>query len=77
MKVRLWRAENECQLTAERLTATPRLVVLSVCGQYADRGALVLVRVFSEAWLSRPSVHVAGSAESRPRSQHKRAVSRQ
>ena len=77
MKICLWGAENECQLAAERLTATPGLVVLSVCGPYADHGASVLVRVFIEARLGPPPVHVAGSAEPRPPSQHKRAVSGQ
>ena len=75
MKIRLWGAENECQLAAQRLTATPGLVVLSVSGPYADHGASV--RVFIEARLDPPPVHVAGSVEPRPRSQHKRAVSGQ
>lgn len=73
MKIRLWGTEDECALAAERLIATPGLVVLSVSGPYADRGASVLVRVFIEARLDPPPVHVASTSEPRPRSQHQRA----
>jgi hypothetical protein len=74
VKTRLWGTENERQLAAERLTATLGLIALPVCRPYADHGASVLVRVFIEARPGPPPVHVAGSAEPRPRSQHKRAV---
>jgi hypothetical protein len=51
VKIRLWGTEDECRLAAERIMATPGLVVLSVSEPYADRGASVLVRVFLEARL--------------------------
>ena len=72
MKIRLWGTVDECRLAAERLMATPGLVVLSVSEPYADRGASVLVRVFVEARLDPPppTIHVpstTGPARSRRR----------
>lgn len=54
MKIRLWGTEAECTLAADRLMATPGLVVLSVSEPYADRGASLLVRVFLDARLDPP-----------------------
>ena len=45
MKIRLWGTAEECRAAAERLMRCPGLVVLSVDGPRADRGASVLVRV--------------------------------
>lgn len=73
MKIRLWGTEEECRAAAERLLRTPGLAVLSVSEPRGDRGASVLVRVYVEARLDPPPVHVASTAESRPRSQHERA----
>jgi hypothetical protein len=67
VKIRLWGTEDECRLAAERLMSTPGLVVLSVSEPYADRGASVLVRVFVEARLDPPPVHVASTTETTPR----------
>jgi hypothetical protein len=55
VKIRLWGTEGECRLAAQRLMATPGLVVLSVSEPYADHGASVLVRVFIEARLDPPA----------------------
>lgn len=55
MKIRLWGIEAECRAAVERLMVTPGLVVLSVSGPYADRGASVMVRVFIEARLDPPA----------------------
>jgi hypothetical protein len=67
VKLRLWGTADECRETAERLMHCPGFVVLSVSEPYADRGASVLVRVFIEARLDPPPVHVASTAETRPR----------
>lgn len=73
MKIRLWATEEECRAAAERLMATPGLVVVPVSEPYPDHGASVLVRVFIEARLDPPPVHLASVAEPRPHSQHRRA----
>jgi len=75
MKIRLWATEDECREAAGRLMHCPGLVVLSVSGPYADRGASVLVRVFIEARLDPPPEvqHVTATAESRPRRPDQRA----
>ena len=75
MQIRLWGTVDECRAAAERLMRCPGLVVLSVSGPYADRGASVLVRVFVEARLDPPPPvrHVTAAAESRPRRQDQRA----
>ena len=52
MKIRLWGAEQECRLAAERLMRTPGLLVLSVSEPRPDRGASVLVRVYIDARLA-------------------------
>ncbi len=52
MKIRLWGTEDECRLAAERLMRTPGLLVLSVSGLRADRGASVMVRMYVEARLA-------------------------
>jgi hypothetical protein len=75
MKIRLWATEPECRLAAERLMATPGLVVLSVSEPYADRGASVLVRVFIEARLDPPPERVTATTEPSARLRgHRRAL---
>jgi hypothetical protein len=67
MKLRIWGTGDECREAADRLTRCPGLVVLSVSEPRADRGASVLVRVYVEARLDPPPVHVASTTETRPR----------
>lgn len=55
MKIRLWGTDGECRLAVERLMRTPGLLVLSVSGPHADRGASALVRVYVEARLAEPA----------------------
>jgi hypothetical protein len=75
VKIRLWATEAECALAAERLMATPGLVVLSVSEPYADRGASVLVRVFIEARLDPPPTAQHVTATTGPaRTRRRRAL---
>jgi hypothetical protein len=75
VKIRLWATEAECALAAERLMATPGLVVLSVSEPYADRGASVLVRVFIEARLDPPPAAQHVTATTGPaRTRRRRAL---
>jgi hypothetical protein len=73
MKIRLWGTEDECKRMAQLLIDAPGFEVVSVSDPYADRGASVLVRVFVEARLDQPPVHVVSATHPRPRSQHDRA----
>ena len=57
MKIRLHGTEDECREVAGRLAAI--VDVLAVSGPYADRGASRLVRVYVEARLDPPPVHLA------------------
>jgi len=62
VKIRLWGTPDECRKMAQLLIHAPGFEVVSVSGPYADRGASVLVRVFVEARLDAPAVHVASTA---------------
>ena len=64
MKIRLHGTADECREVAERLADV--VEVLAVSAPYPDRGASVLVRVYVEARIA-PPVHVASTAETRPR----------
>ena len=64
MKIRLHGTADECREVAERLAGI--VDVLAVSAPYPDRGASMLVRVYVEARIA-PSVHVASTAETRPR----------
>jgi hypothetical protein len=74
VKIRLWATEEECRLAAERLMATPGLVVLSVSEPYADHGASVLVRVFIEARLDPPPAAQHVTATTGPARTRRRAL---
>jgi hypothetical protein len=64
VKIRLHGTEEECREVAGRLAGI--VEVLAVSAPYPDRGASVLVRVYVEARIA-PPVHVASTAETRPR----------
>ncbi len=59
MKIRLHGTEDECREVAGRLAAI--VDVLAVSEPYADRGASRLVRVYVEARLDPPSLHLAST----------------
>jgi hypothetical protein len=74
VKIRLWGTEQECRQAAERLMGTPGLLVLSVSGPRADRGASVLVRVYLEARLEPPPTAHAGNPAGPARSRRRQAL---
>ena len=74
MKIRLWGTEDECKRMAQLLIDAPGFEVVSVSDPYADRGASVLVRVFVEARLNSPPVHVASTASPPARGRRRQAL---
>jgi hypothetical protein len=74
VKIRLWGTADECRQMAQLLIDAPGFEVVSVSEPYADRGASVLVRVFVEARLGPPAVHVASTTSPPARGRRRRAL---
>jgi len=74
VKIRLWSTADECRQMAQLLIDAPGFKVVSVSEPYADRGASVLVRVFVEARLDAPHVHVTCTTTSPARGRRRRAL---
>jgi hypothetical protein len=74
MKIRLWGTVDECKRMAQLLIDAPGFEVVSVSEPYADRGASVLVRVFVEARLDPPTVHVTSTTSPPTRGRRHRAL---
>jgi hypothetical protein len=74
VKIRLWGTAAECRQMAQLLIDAPGFEVVSVSEPYADRGASVLVRVFVEARLDAPPVHIASTTSQPARGRRHRVL---